>query len=184
MAIFGPVQLFLIGLDNEKLQGQVSRELHRASEKGDIRVLDALAIQKTKEGAIISLSGSDLTPEQRMEYGAIVGALIGVGATGTEEGLEMGAEAGAEAFADHNFGLSTEDIHAIAADVPPGSTALIVLIEHLWALPLKEAVEDAGGIVLAQGMVRPETLMALGAYRARASTTPSSTDTSPGAPMQ
>ena len=94
MAIFGPVQLFLIGLENEKLQGQVSRELHRASEKGDIRVLDALAIQKTKEGAIISLSGSDLTPEQRMEYGAIVGALIGVGATGTEEGLESGAEAG------------------------------------------------------------------------------------------
>lgn len=184
MAIFGPVQLFLIGLDNEKLQGQVSRELHRASEKGDIRVLDALAIQKTKEGAIISLSGSDLTPEQRMEYGAIVGALIGVGATGTEEGLEAGAEAGAEAFANQNFGLSADDIHAIAADVPPGTTALIVLIEHLWALPLKEAVEDAGGIVLAQGMVRPETLMALGAYRTMATVTPSGTETSPDAQMQ
>ena len=184
MAVFGPVQLFVIGLDNEKLQGQVSRELHRASEAGQIRVLDALAIQKSKEGAITTLSGSDLTPEQRMEYGAIVGALMGYGATGTEEGLEVGAELGAERFATHNFGLSTDDIHAIGDDVPPGSTALIVLIEHLWALPLKEAVEQAGGLVLAQGMVRPETLMALGAYRAAAAVPPSGAETSPSTQIQ
>lgn len=184
MAIYGPVQLFLIGLDNEKMQGQVSRELQRASEKGNIRVLDALAIQKNKDGAIITLSGSDLTPEQRMEYGAIVGALMGFGATRTEEGLEAGAELGAESFANHNFGLSASDIQAIADDVPKGSTAVIVLIEHMWALPLKEAVEQAGGAVLAQGMVRPETLMALGAYRAAASAPAPGADASPGAQIQ
>ncbi|HKS69998.1 MAG TPA: DUF1269 domain-containing protein [Ktedonobacterales bacterium] len=184
MAVFGPVQLFLIGLDNEKMQGQVSRELHRASEKGNIRVLDALAIQKTKDGAIITLSGSDLTPEQRMEYGAIVGALLGYGATGTEEGLDAGAELGAETFASHNFGLSASDVQAIAEDVPEGTTAVIVLMEHLWALPLKEAVEQAGGVVLAQGMVRPETLMALGAYRAAASVPAPSTESSSGAQIQ
>lgn len=169
MAVYGPVQLFLIGLDNDKLKGQVSRELHRASEKGDIRVLDALAIQKTKAGAVISLGGSDLTPDQRMEYGAIVGGLMGFGATGTEEGLEAGAEMGAESFANRNFGLSGADIQMIAADVPPDTTALIVLVEHLWAMPLKDAVEQAGGVVLAQGMVRPEALMAFGANLAERS---------------
>jgi uncharacterized membrane protein len=184
MAVFGPVQLFLIGLDNEKMQGQVSRELHRASEKGDIRVLDALAIQKTNDGAIITLGGSDLTPEQRMEYGAIVGALMGYGATGTDEGIEAGAEVGADRFASHNFGLSADDVQSIADDIPPGTTGVIVLIEHLWALPLKDAVEQAGGVVLAQGMVRPETLMALGAYRAAATVTPSGADTSPSPQIQ
>lgn len=184
MAVFGPVQLFLIGLDNEKMQGQLSRELHRASEKGDIRVLDALAIQKNKDGAVVTLGGSDLTPEQRMEYGAIVGALMGYGATGTEEGLDAGAELGAESFANHNFGLSAADVQTIANDVPEGTTAVIVLIEHLWALPLKEAVEQAGGVVLAQGLVRPETLMALGAYRAAATIPASGTDTSPSAQLQ
>lgn len=184
MAIYGPVQLFLIGLDNDKMQGQLSRELHRASEQGDIRVLDALAIQKTNDGAIITLSGSDLTPEQRMEYGAIVGALMGFGATGTEEGLDAGAELGAETFANHNFGLSADDIQSIADDVPEGTTAVIVLIEHVWALPLKEAVEQAGGVVLAQGMVRPETLMALGAYRAAASVPAPSADASSSAQIQ
>jgi len=184
MAIYGPVQLFVIGLENEKLKGQVARELQRASEKGHIRVLDALAIQKTKDGKIISLGASDLTPEQRMEYGAIVGALMGFGATGDEEGLEAGAQLGAEAFAEHNFGLSQADIRAIGSDIPPETTALIVLIEHVWALPLKEALEQAGGVVVAQGMVRPETLMAFGEAVAAARVPPPGAETSPSTQVQ
>jgi uncharacterized membrane protein len=161
---FGPVQFWIIGLENDKMKGQVAREMHRASEKGDIRVLDALAIQKTKEGGVISLGASDLTPDQRMEYGAIVGGLLGFGATGTDEGLEVGAELGAEKFANRNFGLSGADIQAIAADLPPGTTGLMVLFEHLWAIPLKDAVGQSGGVVLAEGMVRPESLVTMGAY--------------------
>ncbi|HEY7975785.1 MAG TPA: hypothetical protein VID72_10605 [Ktedonobacterales bacterium] len=161
---FGPVQFWIIGLENDKMKGQIAREMHRASEKGDIRVLDALAIQKTKEGGVISLGASDLTPDQRMEYGAIVGGLLGFGATGTDEGLEAGAELGAEKFANRNFGLSGADIQAIAADLLPGTTAVMVLFEHLWAIPLKDAVGQVGGVVLAEGMVRPESLVTLGAY--------------------
>lgn len=158
----GPIQLVVVGLDNDKLKGQVARELHRATEKGDIRVLDALAIQRTENGDVISLGATDLTPDQRIVYGAILGGLLGFGATGTDAGMEVGAEMGAETFADKNFGLSGEDIQAIAQDVPPGNTALMVLFEHRWAVPLKEALLDAGGIVLAQGMVRPESIIAIG----------------------
>jgi uncharacterized membrane protein len=169
--MLGPVQLVVVGLENDKLQGQVSRELHKASSTGAIRVLDALAIQKTKDGAIITLGGSDLTPDQRVEYGAIVGGLMGLGATGTVEGAEAGAELGAETFANENFGLSASDVQAIARDVPPGTTAVMVLFEHRWAIPLKKAVERANGAVLAQGMVRPEDLIALGTNLALATAT-------------
>ena len=72
-------------------------------------------------------------------------------------------------FAERNFGLSGADIKAIAADLPPGTTALMVLFEHRWAIPLKEAVESAGGIMVAQGIVRPEALVAYGAQLAAAS---------------
>lgn len=159
----GPIQLLVVGLENDKMKGQVARELHRATEKGDIRVLDALAIQKRNDGTIVSLGASDLTPDQRVMYGAILGGLLGFGATGTEEGMEVGAEMGVEAFADKNFGLSGGDIQAIAQDIPAGKTALMVLFEHRWAVPVKEAIQDAGGVLLAQGMVRPETIIALGA---------------------
>jgi uncharacterized membrane protein len=159
----------VLALDNDKMRGQVARELQSASQRDVIRVLDALAIQKTDTGAIISLGASDLTPDQRMAYGAIVGGLLGFGATATREGAEIGAELGAMAFATRNFGLSSADIQAIAADLPPGTTALLVLFEHRWAIPLKEAVESAGGIVIAQGIVRPEALVAYGAELAAAS---------------
>lgn len=166
--LLGPVHLVVIGLENDKMKGQVARELHSASQRGLIRVLDALAIRKTDTGAIVSLGGSDLTPDQRMQYGAIVGGLLGFGATGTEEGAEAGATLGALSFAERNFGLSPADIQAIAAELSPGTTALMVLFEHRWAIPLKGALESAGGVVLAQGIVRPEGLVALGSELAAA----------------
>ena len=181
----GPVQLVVVGLENDMMQGQIARELHRASDQGQIRVLDALAIQKTNTGGIVSLGASDLTPDQRVTYGAIVGGLLGLGATGTEEGLEEGAVMGADTFATRNFGLSGADIQSIAADLPPGKTALMVLFEHRWIIPLRDAVMSAGGVILAQGMVRPEDLIAFGANFGNASIASSSADeASQGGQMQ
>ena len=53
---------------------------------------------------------------------------------------------------------------AILDELPDGSSALVLAIEHLWAVPLRDAVRDAGGIVLDHGMLTPESLIALGMY--------------------
>src|SRR5258708_38968281 len=109
----GPIQLVMIGLHNENLKGQIAQALQDASATGVIRILDALAVQKTAEGDIKSLGATDLTPEQRGVYGALVGALLGLGMTGSEEGAQRGAEMGMIAFAERNFGMSQQDIQAI-----------------------------------------------------------------------
>jgi uncharacterized membrane protein len=159
----GPVHLVVVGLHNENLKGQIAQALQDASANGVIRILDALAVQKTAEGEIKSLGATDLTPEQREVYGALVGALLGLGMTGSEEGAQRGAEMGASAFAERNFGMSQQDIQAIAYDIPLERTLLLVLFEHRWAIPLKEAIMSANGEVFAQGIIRPETLVAVGA---------------------
>src|SRR5262245_59689481 len=100
----GPVHLVVVGLENENLKGQIAQALQDASVKGVIRVLDALAVQKTAEGDIKSLGATDLTPEQREVYGALVGALLGLGMTDSEEGAKLGAELGARAFGDSEYG--------------------------------------------------------------------------------
>lgn len=176
----GPIHLVVMGLPNENLTGRIAKELQAASEAGSIRVLDALAIQKQQDGTVVSLGASDLTPDQRIAYGAIVGGLLGYGAAG-EEGAEVGAEMGAAAFADRNFGMSRNDIQAIAQDIPAGTTGVLVLFEHRWAIPLKEAMQDAGGMVLAQGIVRPEALIGLGAVLAEADVAASQVDPSQSA---
>ena len=183
--LLGPVQLLVVGLPNDRMKGDVARELQAASRSGAIRVLDALAILKTPDGKVISLGASDLTPDERAAFGSLIGALMGFGAMGTFEGAQAGAELGAAAFAQQNFGLSQEDIQGIAKDIPSGKTAVMVLIEHRWAVPLKEAFERAGGVMLAQGMVRPETLIGAGvnlaaSVRAADQIRPSYSDTSYG----
>ncbi len=47
-------------------------------------------------------------------------------------------------------------------ELPDGSSALVLAIEHLWAVPLRDAVADAGGVVLARRSLFPQDLIALG----------------------
>jgi hypothetical protein len=75
----------------------------------------------------------------------------------------LGGEIGALAAEQGEFGLTPGELLEIADQVPFGSSALMLLFEHVWAIGLKEAVQNAGGFVLAQGFVTPATLVALGA---------------------
>ena len=47
-------------------------------------------------------------------------------------------------------------------ELPDGSSALVLAIEHLWAIPLRDAVRDAGGLVLGHRTFTPQDLVALG----------------------
>lgn len=41
--------------------------------------------------------------------------------------------------------LSDEDVDELAADLAPGSSATILVLEHTWMNPLRDAVVGAGG---------------------------------------
>src|SRR5262249_680339 len=122
----GPVQLIMIGLDNDKQRGDVAREVRAVDDKGIIRIIDLLAIRKESDGSIISLGTSDLSQDERKIYGAVIGGILGMNAAGVE-GAQIGADMGAEAFAQRTFGLTDEDIQDLAQDIPAGKTVLIML---------------------------------------------------------
>ena len=90
-----------------------------------------------------------------MEFGALAGALIGLGAAG-EEGLEAGAELGAEALADGHV-IGDEEVWHVEDAIPPGSAAAIALIEHRWAIPFRDAIARAGGVPLADEWIHAPT---------------------------
>ena len=163
----GPVDLIMMQLDSNELRGEIANEIAKASNKNIIRVLDALAVRKEENGSFTTLEATDLTPKQHKELGEALGTLIGLGAGGLE-GAEAGAERGAKKFAENTFGLSKKDIRSIADRVPAGKTLLMVMFEHRWALNLKQAVDKANGVVLAEGIIRPEALVMAGARMANA----------------
>ena len=156
----GPIQAFVIGFpDSDLFEGRIAEELARLSDIGQIRVIDAVFV--LREGDDVSAVGvSDLDDEQRAELRTAVGALVGLGVGGAEGAL-AGAALGASVDADAP--RAAEVVAAeLLEELPDGSSALVLAIEHLWAVPLRDAVRDAGGLVVAHRSVTAEDLVALG----------------------
>ena len=164
MAI-GPVQLIVLGFSHPEFHGEIVAELERLKESDTVRVIDALAVHKDADGEIEVAHLSNLSKDEAIELGSKVAALIGLGIEG-EQGLEAGAEAGAETAADGVQVFSDEQAWDVLEDIPNDSAAALVLIEHHWAVPLRDAIARAGGFRLSDGFISPLDLVAIGLLEA------------------
>ena len=158
----GPVQLLVLGFADPQAHGGIADELQRLRKNDTIRVVDALVVVKDADGKAAAMEASQLTSDEAVEYGALVGGLIGLGAAG-EEGMEAGAESGAEAAAEGGFRVfSDEEAWDVVGDIPNGTAAALILLEHRWAIPLREAVVRAGGFPISDGFIHAQDLVAIG----------------------
>jgi uncharacterized membrane protein len=160
MAI-GPVQLIVLGFRHPDFHGEIIEELERLRASDTVRVIDALAVYKDAAGEIEVEHLSNLTQDEAIELGSKVGALIGLGIEG-EEGLEAGAVAGAEAAADGVSVFSEEDAWDVIEEIPNDSAAALLLLEHQWAVPLRDAIARAGGFRISDGFISPLDLVGIG----------------------
>jgi uncharacterized membrane protein len=159
MAI-GPVQLLVLGFKHPDFQGEIREELDRLRDNDLIRVIDALGVRKDADGEVQTLHASQLSGDEQAAFGALIGGLIGLGAAG-EEGFELGAERGAEAVAERG-GVFDEEAWDVVEEIPTDSAALLVLLEHRWAIGLRDAIARAGGFRLASEFISPLDLVAIG----------------------
>ena len=157
----GPVQLIVLGFKHPDFHGEIIAELERLRESDTVRVIDALAVHKDAQGEIEVAHLSNLTKDEAVELGSKVGALIGLGIEG-EEGIEAGAEAGAEAAAEGVQVFSDQEAWDVLEDIPNDSAAALVLLEHHWAVPLRDAIARAGGFRLSDGFISPLDLVEIG----------------------
>jgi hypothetical protein len=125
----GPLEYILIGFEGNRFTGQILPELRAARDKGVIRVIDLLFILKDQNGNTAVMELSDLSGEEAEQFGPIANDMLEV--------------------------LSQEDVEAVANDIPNNSSAGLMVFEHTWAVSLKEAILNAGGIPLAGGLVAP-----------------------------
>ncbi len=160
MAI-GPVQLIVLGFEHPEFHGEIIAELERLKASDTVRVIDALAVHKDADGEIEVAHLSNLSKDEAIELGSKVGALIGLGIEG-EEGMEAGFEAGAEAGADGVSAFSEEDAWDVIEEIPNDSAAALILLEHHWAVPLRDAVARAGGYRISDGFISPLDLVGIG----------------------
>src|SRR5262245_10700583 len=157
---FGPVQILTVAFDGNHFKGEILPELERLKLLGLIRVIDLLLIRKDSTGATATLTATDLDWEEAANFGAMVGGLIGWGVAGAE-GAEIGWMAGA---ADSAAGHSLDEEHefALVQAIPNNTSAAMVLIEHVWAKPLRAAIRRANGVEVANDWLRPDDLIRIG----------------------
>ena len=165
MAI-GPVQLLVLGFSHPDFHGQVKAELQKLRDTDTIRVIDALAVHKDAAGEIEVEHLSNLTRDEAIELGSKIGALIGLGIEG-EEGFEAGAIAGAQsAEKDGIHAFDDEEAWDVLDEIPNDSAAALILIEHHWAVPLRDAIASAGGFRISDGFISPLDLVEIGLMKA------------------
>jgi uncharacterized membrane protein len=157
----GPVQLLVLGFDHPDFHGEIIAELERLRESDTVRVIDSLVVYKDAAGALEVEHLSNLTTEEAVELGSTIGALIGLGIDG-EEGMEAGAAVGAEAAAEGASVLSDDEAWDVLEDIPNDSAAALILLEHHWAVPLRDAIARAGGFRISDGFINPLDLVEIG----------------------
>jgi len=168
MAI-GPVQLIVLGFSHPNFHGEVIAELERLHENGMVKVIDSLAVYKDADGELEVEHLSNLTEEEAIEVGSKIGALIGLGIDG-EEGMAAGAEAGAAQAADEGIDVFGGPEWDVLEDIPNDSAAALILLEHHWAVPLRDAIARAGGFRLSDGFISPLDLVGIGLMTAQEAT--------------
>lgn len=162
MAI-GPVQLLVIGFKEPKFEGEVLDELERLRQSDTVKVIDSMVVYKDADGELEAAHLSNLSDDEEVEFGATIGALIGLGFAG-EEGLAAGAAAGAEIVAEQG-GVDFLEKNAdwdVLEEIPPNTAAALILLEHQWAVPLRDAIGRAGGFRIGDGFISPLDLVEIG----------------------
>src|SRR5262245_20356448 len=160
MAI-GPVQLIVLGFNHPDFHGEVIAELERLHENGMVRVIDSIAVYKDADGELEVEHLSNLTHDEAVERGSKIGALRGLGIAG-EEGMQAAAALGAAQAAEEGINVFGGDEWDVLEDIPNDSAAALILLEHHWAVPLRDAIARAGGFRISDGFISPLDLVGIG----------------------
>jgi len=153
----GPLQLVFIRLKDEQRTLPISQELKAVRKNGIIRLVDMLYVTKDMTGKLVSKEISDLSEAEKAQYGIILQGLLGMRAA-QKSGEKVDEIAKAMSLTPGDFGINSEQVKMMSDGLPNGGSAMLVLFEHLWAVRLKEAMLNAGGELVTQGILSPETL--------------------------
>jgi hypothetical protein len=120
----GPIDVIVIGYPPEAAKtGEAVPIFLRLVDSGIIRVFDVLFVRKDPDGSFSSFDPAELDIESAGDLASFAGASTGL--------------------------LDDDDVALVAAELDPGSSAVIIVYENRWAAPFVSAVRRGGGILIA-----------------------------------
>lgn len=126
----GPIDYIIVGFDGNNFDGSILKAIADASEKKIISVLALSVISKDDNGNVSTLDVANLGDEYVAEF--------------------------TQTHISKDSPVTQEDIEEVGEILEPNTTAGFLVVEQLWAKPLKEALINANGTLLAEGRIHPE----------------------------
>ena len=127
-----PLEYALIAFEDARFSGKIVPELLDLAERGIVRFVDIVFIQKDEDGNARTIELNDLEPEAYEMF------------------VPMG---------EHVSSLFTnDDLEIAASKLPVNSAAALFLWENLWIANLRKALVDAGGVLVERRQIAPEVV--------------------------
>jgi uncharacterized membrane protein len=134
MEEIGPVDYAIIGFPGNQFTGDIAPAIGELVDAGTIRIIDIAFVIKDEAGNTAAMELTELAEDVQSALESI--------------GVEVG-------------GLFNEDdLMDAADDLPPNSSAALLVWENVWARKVTQAMRDAGGEVLAFDRLPHEVVQA------------------------
>jgi uncharacterized membrane protein len=159
MENLGPIQMLTLAFPGNKFRGEILPELDRLKTEGIVRVIDMLIVRKDSQGKALVATASDLDFGEATALGSYFGALAGFAAAGPE-GFDRGAIAGAAELADGHV-FDDDDVFRVTQALDNDTTAVMILLEHVWSRGLLDAVVRANGVELMNEWIAHEAVLSM-----------------------
>lgn len=131
----GPIDYIIVGFEGNKFDGSILRALGDAIDKGVIGLVALAFIQKDKKETVTAFDLTKMDDELVLEF--------------------------SQKYKAQNDLITQEDIDEMADLLLPNTSAGLLVIEQLWAKPLKKALLDAKGVLVAEGRIHPDAAVEL-----------------------
>jgi Family of unknown function (DUF6325) len=129
----GPIDVVLIGYPaGAPRTGEAIPLLLDLVDRGIIRVLDAVFVQKDADGSFSGFDFADLDEETAGDLTVFAGATSGL--------------------------LNDDDVALAAAQIEPGTATVMIVYENRWAAPFIDAVRRNGGVLIANERIGVQDL--------------------------
>lgn len=138
----GPIEVLVVSFPGNQFSGEIIPELQRLVDNDTITIIDGVLVRKDDDGTVTFTEFHEV-------------------------GGDPDAEALAEVMNQLESLISDEDVAELASTLEPGNSEAILVFEHTWSKPLRDAIVDSGGALAnnfrVPGLVVEELLAELGA---------------------
>jgi hypothetical protein len=133
--VLGPVDYLVVEFPAEKadFSGEMAAELQLLVDRGLVRVLDLLLLQKGLDGSVDVAELDEVDESDVGKLRALEGELAML--------------------------LAEEDVESIGTVLEPGSAAAVLVYENSWAGPFASSIRRSGGQLVANGRIPTQALI-------------------------